>query len=99
MIQRPCGSCMPSETLDRTSIVSEVGREELERNLATERQILGEEHDTHSAAAQRGMDAIATARARTPLRSTRACRSASDISGSVPDHTFTRREHTLESRF
>jgi hypothetical protein len=59
MIQRRRGSCMPSETLDRTSIVSEVGREELERNLATERQILGEEHDTHSAAAQRGMDAIA----------------------------------------
>ena len=55
MIQRRRGSGFTSEALDRTSIVSELGREELERNLATERQVLGEEHDTHSAAAKQRM--------------------------------------------
>ena len=62
MIQRRRGSCFAPETLDRTRIVSEVGRKELERNLSTERQVLCEEHDTHSAAAQQGMYAIAADR-------------------------------------
>ncbi len=58
MIERRRRPGFPSETLDGRLIPREDFRQELQGDLASEGQVLGEVHDAHAAAAEQGFDSI-----------------------------------------